>query len=70
MSLSIGTTVAWRTTSGTVEGVVMGIHPRPVVRRVKGVRLARLGTPEDPAYEIEQTDGSRVLRLHSELEPA
>jgi hypothetical protein len=70
MSLSIGTTVSWRTSSGAVEGVVVRIHPRPVVRRLNGVRITRLGTPEDPAYEIEHADGSRLLRLRSELEPA
>jgi hypothetical protein len=41
-----------------------------VVRRINGIRITRLGSPADPAYEIEQPDGSRVLRLHSEVEPA
>jgi hypothetical protein len=49
---------------------VTAVHPRPVVRRINGRRITRLGTPDDPAYEIEQDDGSRVLRLHSEIEPA
>jgi hypothetical protein len=40
-----------------------------VVRRIKGVRITRLGSPEDPAYEIEQDDGSKVLKLRSEVEP-
>ena len=53
---------------GTAEGRVIAIHPRPVIRRVKGVRVKRLGTPEDPAYEIEQADGTQVLKLHSEVE--
>jgi hypothetical protein len=69
MSLSIGTTVSWHTSSGTVEGAVVAVHPRPVVRRLNGARIARLGTPDDPAYEIEQTDGGRTLRLGSEIEP-
>jgi hypothetical protein len=67
MSFRVGTTVAWRRGTDVVEGTVRAVHPRPVVRRVNGVRVARVGTPEDPAYEIEQADGSQVLRLHSEL---
>jgi hypothetical protein len=38
-----------------------------VVRTIKGARIKRLGTPEDPAYEIEQDDGSKVLKLRSEV---
>ena len=37
------------------------------MRRFKGVRVARVGTPEDPADEIEQADGSKVLKLGSEV---
>jgi len=68
MSIATGTTVTWHSCTGVVEGTVTAIHPRPVIRRVKGVRVKRLGTPEDPAYEIEQADGTTVLRLSSEVE--
>jgi hypothetical protein len=68
LSIGIGSMVAWRAGEVVFEGRVTGIHPRPVVRRVDGRRLTRLGTPDDPAYEIEQTDGVRVLKLRSELE--
>jgi len=67
MSIRTGTTVTWRWGAGTAEGTVTAIHPRPVVRRIKGARVARLGSPEDPAYEIEQADGSKVLKLRSEV---
>jgi hypothetical protein len=68
MSIRTGTTVTWHWGTGTAEGKVTAIHPRPVIRRIKGVRVKRLGTPEDPAYEIEQADGSKVLKLSSEVE--
>ncbi len=67
MSIRTGTTVTWPWGTGTAEGRVTAIHPRPVTRRIKGTRIARLGTPEDPAYEIEQADGSKVLKLRSEV---
>ncbi len=68
MSIRTGTTVTWRWGAGTAEGRVTAIHPRPVVRRIKGARVKRVGTAEDPAYEIEQADGTKVLKLSSEVE--
>jgi hypothetical protein len=68
MSIRIGTTVTWQWGTGTAEGKVVAIHPRPVTRRIKGSRISRLGSQEDPAYEIEQEDGGRVLKLRSEVE--
>ena len=70
VNISVGAVVAWRRGGSLVQGTVRAVHPRPVVRRFNGVRVARVGTPEDPAYEIEQLDGSSTLKLHSELEPA
>jgi hypothetical protein len=67
MSISTGTTVTWPSGKSTAEGTVIAVHPRPVIRRINGVRVKRLGSPEDPAYEIEQADGTPVLKLGSEL---
>ena len=69
MTIRTGTTVTWHWGAGTAEGKVTAVHPRPVVRRIRGVRITRLGSPEDPAYEIEQADGTTALRLSSEVEP-
>jgi hypothetical protein len=69
VSIRVGATVTWGRGADRRMGTVVAIHPRPVIRRFKGVRVARVGTPEDPAYELEQTDGSRALRLHSEVDP-
>jgi hypothetical protein len=69
MSIRTGTTVTWRWGTGTAEGTVVAVHPRPVTRRIRGSRIARLGSPDDPAYEIEQADGTTVLNLRSEVEP-
>ncbi len=68
MSIRTGTTVSWPWGAGRAEGRVTAIHPRPVSRRINGTRVARIGTPDDPAYEIEQADGSRVLKLRSEVQ--
>jgi hypothetical protein len=48
---------------------VTSIHHESVTRTIKGSRIVRHGTRSDPAYEIEQEDGSRVLKLRSEVQP-
>jgi hypothetical protein len=68
MSIRTGTTVSWSWGTGTAEGRVVAIHRRPVVRTIKGTRITRLGSDQDPAYEIEQDDGTKVLKLRSEVE--
>lgn len=68
MSIRRGTTVSWSWGTGTAEGTVVAVHRRPVVRTVKGSRITRLGSDDDPAYEIEQEDGTKVLKLRSEVE--
>ena len=39
----------------------------PVTRTIKGNEVKRNATEDDPAYLIEQEDGDRVLKSHTEL---
>ena len=41
-----------------------------VSRTIKGSEITRNATEDDPAYLIEQDDGDRVLKSHSELRKA
>lgn len=63
-----GQKVRWNWGSGTAEGTVTERLERRVQRTLKGSRIVRNGSPENPAYLIEQDDGDRVLKLGSELE--
>jgi hypothetical protein len=38
-----------------------------VTRTIKGNEVTRNASDDDPAYMIEQDDGDRVLKGHSEL---
>lgn len=69
MAIRVGTTVSWAWGSARAEGTVTSIHHESVTRTIKGSRIVRHGTRSDPAYEIEQEDGSRVLKLRSEVQP-
>jgi hypothetical protein len=65
-----GSTVSWSWGTGTATGKVSEVHHGKVTRTTKGQEITRNGTDDNPAYVIEQEDGTRVLKLHSEVERA
>lgn len=66
-SYRTGQTVHWHWGSGTAEGKITDRFERKVQRTIKGSRIVRNGSKDDPAYLIEQEGGARVLKLGSEL---
>lgn len=69
MAIRVGTTVSWAWGSARAEGTVVAIHHDTVRRTIKGSEIVRHGSRADPAYEIEQDDGTPVLKLRSEVTP-
>lgn len=70
MSIRKGTTVTWKWGKNEAEGTVTEVHHEKVTRKSKGKEITRNGTDDDPAYVIEQEDGTTVLKLQSEVERA
>lgn len=64
------TKVEWDWGDGTATGYVRELFREDVTRTIKGNEVTRKASDEDPAYLIEQEDGDRVLKLHSELRKA
>lgn len=62
-----GSPVSWDWGNGTAEGKVQEIYRQKVTREIKGSDVTRNGTEDNPAYLIEQEDGTKVLKLRSEL---
>lgn len=62
-----GAKVSWKWGQGIAHGKVLEVFDRRVSRTIKGKRIVRNGTPENPAVLIEQDDGDRVLKRASEL---
>lgn len=62
-----GTKVHWTWGANEAEGKVAEHFTRDVSRTLKGTRVKRKGSEEEPVYLIEQDDGDRVLKSHSEL---
>lgn len=66
-SISKGDTVTWKWGTGSANGKVLAIYYRSVSRKLKGSEITRNGTRDNPAYLIGQNDGSKILKLKSEL---
>ncbi|WP_417504055.1 DUF2945 domain-containing protein [Marinomonas gallaica] len=61
------TKVAWDWGNGTGEGYVRNVFREKTTQTIKGTDITRNGSDDDPAYLIEQSDGDKVLKLHSEV---
>lgn len=70
MSIRKGTVVTWDWGTSEAEGTVTEVHHDKVTRTTKGEQVTRNGSADDPAYVIEQEDGTVVLKLASEVERA
>jgi hypothetical protein len=67
MSIRKGSKVTWKWGNSTAEGTVAEVHREKVTRTIKGEKITRDGSKDDPAYVIEQEDGGKVLKLQSEV---
>ena len=70
MTIRTGTNVKWKWGPSWAEGKVTEVHHDDVSRTTKGEKITRHGSDDDPAYVIEQEDGTTVLKLQSEVEKA
>jgi hypothetical protein len=65
-----GTKVEWKWGNGKGTGKVAESFTEKVTRTIKGEKITCGASKDDPAYLIEQEDGDRVLKGHSELKKA
>ena len=62
-----GSTVEWKWGSGTATGKVAETFTERVTKQIDGKEITRNADDENPAYLVEQDDGARALKSHSEL---
>jgi hypothetical protein len=67
-SYSKGASVSWKWGTGTAHGKIEEKFERRVQRTIKGSKIVKNGTKENPAYLIVQEDGGKVLKEGSELQ--
>jgi Hypervirulence associated proteins TUDOR domain len=70
MAVRKGSKVSWKWGRSTAEGKVAKVHKDKVTKTIKGKKITRNASKDEPAYEIEQEDGAKVLKSDSEVDPA
>lgn len=65
-----GDEVTWKWGKSVAEGKVVKKHTEPVSKTIKGAKVKRNADKNEPAYEIEQDNGNKVLKSESELKKA
>lgn len=64
---AVNTEVEWEWGNGSATGNIREKFTSDVERTIKGSSVKREASDSDPAYLIEQNDGSKVLKSHSEI---
>lgn len=62
-----GQSTEWKWGKNAGEGQVAEKFTSDVTRIVKGTKVVRRATSDEPAYLLKQKDGGRVLKSESEL---
>lgn len=62
-----GKTVSWKYGEGIATGTIVRTYNRPISLKLQGSEIKRNGSDDNPALLIEQENGSRVLKLQSEV---
>lgn len=64
------TKVEWDWGNGTATGYVREKFTEKVTQTLSGTEVTRDATDDNPAYIVEQDDGDKALKSHSELRKA
>ncbi|NKX22077.1 HVA1 family protein [Alteromonadaceae bacterium A_SAG2] len=64
---AVNTEVEWEWGNGSATGNIREKFTNDVERTIKGSSVKREASDSDPVYLIEQDDGSKVLKSHSEI---
>ncbi|QFU07275.1 hypothetical protein PARPLA_01202 [Rhodobacteraceae bacterium THAF1] len=67
---SEGDTVEWDWGNGTAQATVKQKYTQKRTLKIDGNEVTRDASDDEPAYKLEQDDGSIVLKSHSELRKA
>ncbi len=65
-----GSKVKWEWGNGTAQGKVISTYTKEITKQIDGSEVTRKGEEGNKALYIEQEDGSKVLKLESEVDKA
>lgn len=67
MKFKKGAAIQWKWLGNTIDGVVVDIFTKPIVREIKGKKIKRNGSEGNPAYLVKSVAGNEALKLGTEL---
>ena len=70
MGLATGDRVEWDWGQGTASGTIVERFTQDVTRTIKGTEITRHASVDEPAFMIEQEDGTPVLKSVTEIRRA
>lgn len=62
-----GDTVHWNWGRSQAEGKIESKTEKPVEKTIKGTKVKRNASKDEPAYEIKTDKGGKVIKSESEL---
>ena len=62
-----GQSVSWEWGRGTAYGRIEEVYTEKISRTIKGKKITRNASTEEPAYLIVQENGQEVLKSESEI---
>lgn len=63
----VGAKVQWKWLGKAILGQVEAVYLEKATQLIKGKKIVRNGTPENPAYLVKSVAGNLALKLGSEL---
>ncbi|SIS69110.1 Protein of unknown function [Roseivivax lentus] len=70
MGYATGDRVEWDWGDGTASGEIVERFTQDVTRTIKGTEVSRNASVDEPAFMIEQEDGTSVLKSVTEIRRA
>jgi hypothetical protein len=62
-----GDNVTWKWGKSEAEGKITKEYEGPITKTIKGTKVKRNATKDEPAFDITQENGAKVLKSESEL---
>lgn len=62
-----GDKVHWNRGKSQAEGTIKDKSEKTIIKKIKGTEVKRKAGKEEPAYIIEQQNGTEVVKSESEL---
>jgi hypothetical protein len=62
-----GDKVTWKWGKSKAGGEIVKEYTEPVKKTIKGAKVKRNASKSEPAFEVEQNNGNKVLKSASEL---